>query len=222
VSVHSPTRRQGLHLRCAGEQENRGGASDNSQCQRKTSASSRGSSLERCPARAPEQRDVSAIRRRSLSRCREIRPVTRLSAHAGIPPPHTSSMRSFVPPNPDSRTLKRFSQGNRWQIFIDHSCDPHDLTPPRSTANSTVLAAGVPQTVIRARMGHVLSKRTERYFDPLGHNRAGMGAVASLLGVENCAAEFPEGSIQTIAGSWLTLGDHKPFRPPTEMVGALT
>jgi integrase len=32
----------------------------------------------------------------------------------------------------------------------------------RYTANSVLLAAGVPETVIRARMGHVTSKMTER------------------------------------------------------------
>ena len=72
----------------------------------------------------------------------------------------------------------------------------------RYTANSTLLAAGVPETVIRARMGHVTSKMTERYFDPLADNGAGTGAVASLLGVEDGAAEAPAEQL----GSSLAMG----------------
>jgi hypothetical protein len=37
-------------------------------------------------------------------------------------------------------------------------------------------------------MRHVTSKMTERYFGPLADNGTGMGAVASLLGVEDGAA----------------------------------
>jgi hypothetical protein len=92
----------------------------------------------------------------------------------------------------------------------------------RYTANSTLLAAGVQETVIRARMGHVTSKMTERYFDPLADNGAGTGAVASLLGVEDGAAESPTGTPRTEFNSRLTLDDDKPFRPTSEMLAALT
>src|SRR5208283_4473940 len=83
----------------------------------------------------------------------------------------------------------------------------------RYTANSTLLAAGVPETVIRARMGHVTSKMTERYFDPLADNGAGTGAVASLLGVEDGKAETPPETTSVKMGPGLTLDDDKPFRP---------
>jgi Phage integrase family len=92
----------------------------------------------------------------------------------------------------------------------------------RYTANLTLLAAGIPETVIRARMGHVTSKMTERYFDPLADNGAGTGAVASLLGVEDGKAEtFPEPTRSEL-GRGLTLDDDKPFRPTSEMLAALT
>ena len=73
----------------------------------------------------------------------------------------------------------------------------------RYTANSTLLAAGVPETVIRARMGHVTSKMTERYFDPLADNGAGTGAVASLLGVEDGKAETPPETTSVKMGPWV-------------------
>ena len=44
---------------------------------------------------------------------------------------------------------------------------------------------------------------TERYFDPLADNGAGTGAVASLLGVEDGAAETPP---ETTAGPSLATG----------------
>jgi hypothetical protein len=89
------------------------------------------------------------------------------------------------------------------------------------TANSTLLAAG-PEKVIRARMGHVTSKMTERYFDPMADNGAGTEAVASLLGVEDGTAETPAGTPRTESNGRLTLEDKKPFRPPSEMLAALT
>jgi Phage integrase family len=92
----------------------------------------------------------------------------------------------------------------------------------RYTANSTLLAAGVPETVIRARMGHVTSKMTERYFDPLADNGAGTGAIASMLGVEEGAAESPADPARADSNGGLTLDDDKPFRPTTEMLAALT
>ena len=92
----------------------------------------------------------------------------------------------------------------------------------RYTANSTLLAAGVPETVVRARMGHVTSKMTERYFDPLADNGAGTGAVASLLGVEDGKAETPPETTSVKMGPGLTLDDDKPFRPTSEMLAALT
>jgi integrase len=92
----------------------------------------------------------------------------------------------------------------------------------RYTANSTLLAAGVPETVIRARMGHVTSKMTERYFDPLADNGAGTGAVASLHGVEDGAAETPVDLTRAESNGRLSLDDEKPFRPTAEMLVALT
>jgi hypothetical protein len=56
-------------------------------------------------------------------------------------------------------------------------------------------------------MGHVTSKMTERYFDPLADNRAGTGAVASLLGVEDGAAETAWDSTQADSNRRLTLND---------------
>ena len=92
----------------------------------------------------------------------------------------------------------------------------------RYTANSTLLAAGVPETVIRARMGHVTSKMTERYFDPLADNGAVTGAVASLLGVEDGAIQAPTETTRVKSDGGLTLDDDKPFRPSPEMLAALT
>jgi Phage integrase family len=92
----------------------------------------------------------------------------------------------------------------------------------RYTANSTLLAAGVPETVIRARMGHVTSKMTERYFDPLADNGAGTGAVARLLGVEDGTAVSSGEATPADSNGRLTLYDDKQFRPPTEMLVALT
>ena len=71
-------------------------------------------------------------------------------------------------------------------------------------------------------MGHVTSKMTERYFDPLADNGAGTGAVASLLGVEDGAAETPPETTRAESSGGLTLDDDKPFRPTSEMLAALT
>jgi hypothetical protein len=60
----------------------------------------------------------------------------------------------------------------------------------RYTANSTLVAVGVPETVIRARMGRVTAKMTERNFDPGADNGAGTGAVATPLGFEDGAATW--------------------------------
>ncbi len=109
-------------------------------------------------------------------------------------------------------SLKRASN-NRAGLCI------HSL---RYTANSTLLAAGVPETVIRARMGHVTSKMTERYFDPLADNGAGTGAMASLLGVEDGNVESPAETTPAKIGPGLTLDDDKPFRPTSAMLAALT
>ena len=90
------------------------------------------------------------------------------------------------------------------------------------TANSTLLAARVPETVIRPRMGHVTSRMTERYFDPLADNGVGTGAVASLLGVEDGPVDAPAVTIRAKVNGSLTLDDDKPFRPPSEVLAALT
>jgi hypothetical protein len=71
-------------------------------------------------------------------------------------------------------------------------------------------------------MGHVTSKMTERYFDPLADNGAGTEAVASLLGVEDGAADSPADTSRVEPGDGLTLDDDKPFRPTCEMLVALT
>ena len=71
-------------------------------------------------------------------------------------------------------------------------------------------------------MGHVTSKMTERYFDPLADNAAGTGAVASLLGVEDGAVETPTETTRAESNGGLTLNDDKPFRPSPEMLAALT
>ena len=92
----------------------------------------------------------------------------------------------------------------------------------RYTANTSLLTAGIPETVVRARMGHVTSKMTERYFDPLADNGAGTGAVASLLGVEDGNAETPPEPTRAEPGGGLTLADDTPFRPTSEMLAALT
>jgi len=75
---------------------------------------------------------------------------------------------------------------------------------------------------MRARVGHVTSKMTERYFDPLADNGAGMGAVASLLGVDDGEIETPAGTHRAESNGRLTLDDEKPFRPTAEMLAALT
>ncbi len=71
-------------------------------------------------------------------------------------------------------------------------------------------------------MGHVTSKMTERYFDPLADSGAGTGAVVSLLGVEDGAAETPTERARAESNGRLTLKDGKPFRPTAEMLAALT
>ena len=71
-------------------------------------------------------------------------------------------------------------------------------------------------------MGHVTSKMTERYFDPLADNGAGTAADASLLGVEDGAAETPASAARAESNARLTLEDDKPFRPTSEMLAALT
>jgi len=75
---------------------------------------------------------------------------------------------------------------------------------------------------IAARMGHVTPKMTERYFDPLADNGAGTDAVASLLGVEDGAAESPADRIPAESNGRLTLNDDNPFRLSTKMLAALT
>ena len=71
-------------------------------------------------------------------------------------------------------------------------------------------------------MGHVTSKMTERYFDPLADNGAGTAAVAALLGVEDGVAETPANAARAESNGGLTLDDDKPFRPTSEMLAALT
>jgi len=70
-------------------------------------------------------------------------------------------------------------------------------------------------------MGHVTSKMTERYFDPLADNGAGTAAVASLLGVEDGAADSPAETARAEPGGGLTLDEEKPFRPTSAMLAAL-
>jgi hypothetical protein len=77
------------------------------------------------------------------------------------------------------------------------------------------------ETVIRARMGHLTSKMTERYFDPIADNGAGKGAFASPLGGEDGATDAPTETNRAKANGWLTLEDDKPFRPPPETLAAL-
>ena len=69
-------------------------------------------------------------------------------------------------------------------------------------------------------MGHVTSKMTERYFDPLSDNGAGTAAVASLLGVEDGAVEGPTETTPSKSNGRLTLADEKPFGPTPEMLRA--
>jgi hypothetical protein len=71
-------------------------------------------------------------------------------------------------------------------------------------------------------MGHVTSKMTERYFDPLADNGAGTAAVASLLGVEDGAVETSAETTRSKSNGGLTLDEDKPFRPTAEMLAALT
>ena len=71
-------------------------------------------------------------------------------------------------------------------------------------------------------MGHVTSKMTERYFDPLADHGAGTAAVASLLGVDDGAVEASGGTARVESNIGLTLDDDKPLRPPSEMLIALT
>jgi hypothetical protein len=71
-------------------------------------------------------------------------------------------------------------------------------------------------------MEHVTAKMTGRYFDPLADNGAGTGAVASFLGVEDGAAESPADTTRAEYNGGPMLDDDKPFRPPSEMLAALT
>jgi hypothetical protein len=71
-------------------------------------------------------------------------------------------------------------------------------------------------------MGHVTSKMTQRYFDPLADNGAGKAAVASLLGVEDGTVETPVDTTGAKSNGGLTLDDDKPFRPTAKMLAALT
>jgi hypothetical protein len=81
--------------------------------------------------------------------------------------------------------------------------------------------AGVPETIIRARMVHVTSKLAERYFDPGADNGAGTGAVGSLLGVKALAAETPADTTRAVYNGGLTLDDDRLFGPTSEMLVAL-
>jgi hypothetical protein len=94
----------------------------------------------------------------------------------------------------------------------------------RYTANSAMLAAGLNETIIRARMGHVSSRMTERYHDPDYDDGSGTGAVADLIGVEDRPAEDrPEEG--TPPGHRPTLGPaplaEEPLRPPPEVLAGL-
>jgi hypothetical protein len=63
---------------------------------------------------------------------------------------------------------------------------------------------------------------TERYFDPLADNGAGTGAVASLLEVEDGAAETSAETTRAKSSVGLTLEFDKPFRPTSKILAALT
>ncbi len=91
----------------------------------------------------------------------------------------------------------------------------------RYTANSTLLAAGIPEAVIRARMGHVTSKMTSRYFDPLADNGIGTDAIARLLGVPDVAPESPTEHGAGEPSRVLSLEEDRPFRPTMSMLAAM-
>ena len=52
-------------------------------------------------------------------------------------------------------------------------------------------------------MGHVTSKMTERYFDPLADNGAGTAAMAWQLGVEDGEAEISSGNNSSQVRRWV-------------------
>ncbi|MFO0892822.1 MAG: site-specific integrase [Isosphaeraceae bacterium] len=91
----------------------------------------------------------------------------------------------------------------------------------RYTANSTLLAAGIPEAVIRARMGHVTSKMTDRYFDPKADNGIGTDVIARLVGVPDTAPGTPCEHEAGQASRALSLEEGRPFRPTQAMLAAL-
>ena len=91
----------------------------------------------------------------------------------------------------------------------------------RYTANSTLLAAGVPEAVTRGRMGHVTSKMTDRYFDPKADNGIGTDAIARLVGVSDATPESPPQTGAEEPSRVLSLDDEQAFRPTRGMLMAL-
>jgi hypothetical protein len=71
-------------------------------------------------------------------------------------------------------------------------------------------------------MGHATAKMTGRYFDLLADNGAGTAAVASLLEVEDGPTETPADTRRAGPAYGLTLDEEKRFRPPSELLAALT
>lgn len=121
---------------------------------------------------------------------------------------------------PIGRNLDREFRGDLARAGIDREglCI-HSL---RYTANPAILAAGVPETVIRARTGHVTARMTERYHDPSYDGGAGVRAMAALIGVDAEAGPTAE----SIAGPTsptpaATAPDPGPLRPTTAMLAAL-
>ncbi|MFO0892832.1 MAG: tyrosine-type recombinase/integrase [Isosphaeraceae bacterium] len=92
----------------------------------------------------------------------------------------------------------------------------------RYTANTSLLAAGVPETVVRARMGHVTQRMTDRYYDPDGDDGKGTGAMAALIGVEDrdleAALAHPSGPCDPSPG----IPGPEPIRPTAELLGCLS
>ena len=84
----------------------------------------------------------------------------------------------------------------------------------RYTANSAMLAAGVNKTVIRARMGHVSAKMTERTHDPSYDDGAGTRAMAALIGVTDDVATGGDPPAGSPPQPQPDLAEEEVLRPP--------
>ena len=92
----------------------------------------------------------------------------------------------------------------------------------RYTANTSLLTAGIPETVVRARMGHVTQKMTERYYDPSADDGKGTQAMAALIGVEDRTDEAvpaPRPGTRIEASASI---EREPVRPTAELLGSLS